>query len=74
MSTPRRCAGQGWWWEARGLLSDGGATNERCTWAVCAGGVLRNLALTRANQALMADPACLALLVRARCCPRVECS
>ena len=54
---------QGWWWERAGVLSDGGDEDERFTWAVCAASVLRNLALTPANQPLLAEPACLSVLV-----------
>lgn len=64
------CWAQGWWWERAGLFSDGGDEDERFTWAVCASSILRNLALSRANHAQLAEPGCLALLVGAH---RVSC-
>ncbi|CAL8469763.1 g9305 [Coccomyxa elongata] len=54
---------QGWWWERAGLLSDGGAEDERFGWGVCAAAILRNLATVRANLGALSDPDCISLLV-----------
>ena len=77
---PWRAAGrQGWWWEApgEGLLSDGGAGDERFAWATAAASALRNLALTPANAPHCARAACVTVLARAgppglrlACCAR----
>ena len=60
------CRAQGWWWEAphEGLISDGGASDERFTWALAAASALRNLALTPANQPHCASAACVFVLAR----------
>ncbi|KAK9835951.1 hypothetical protein WJX81_000786 [Elliptochloris bilobata] len=59
-------APKGWWWEApeEGLLSDGGAGDERFTWALAAASALRNLAVTPANQPHVASAASVTVLVR----------
>lgn len=55
---------QGWWWERAGILSDGGAEDERFGWGVCAAAILRNLATVRSNLGALSDPDCVSLLVR----------
>ena len=60
------CRAQGWWWEApdEGVVSDGGASDERFTWALAAASALRNLALTPANRAHCGSAACVFALAR----------
>lgn len=47
-----------------GILSDGGAEDERFGWGVCAAAILRNLATVRSNIGSLSDPGCISLLVR----------